>query len=41
MGNEIFIENKKVFVKPLMNRLEVIQKFSHQKHPRDAEVLQV
>ena len=26
MGNEIFIENKKVCVKPLRNRLEAIQK---------------
>ena len=26
MGNEIFIENKKVHIKPLRNRLEAIQK---------------
>ena len=26
MGNEIFIENKKVCVKPIRNRLEAIQK---------------
>ena len=41
MGNNIFIENKKVCVKPLRSRLEAIQKFHHQKHPRDAEVLQM
>ena len=41
MGNEIFIVNKKVCVKPLRNRLEAIQKLQPQKrHPRDAEVLQ-
>ena len=41
MGNEIFIENKKVFVQPLRSRLEVIQKFQPPKHLRDVEVLQV
>ena len=40
MGNEIFIENKKVCVKPLRNRLEAIRNSSHQKHPRDVEALQ-
>ena len=41
MGNEIFIENKKVCVKPLRNRLEAIQKLQPPKHPMDAGVLQV
>ena len=41
MGNKIFIENKKVCMKPLRSILEAIQKLQHQKHPRDAEVLQV
>ena len=41
MGNKIFIENKKVCVKPLRSRLEVIQKLQPPKTPRDAEVLQV
>ena len=43
MGNEIFIENKKVCVKPLRSRLEAIQNgriCNHQRHPRDVEVLQ-
>ena len=40
MGNEIFIENKKVCMKPLRNRLEAIQNYNHQRHPRDVEVLQ-
>ena len=40
MGNKIFIENKKVCVKPLRSRLEVIQKLQLPKHPRDAEALQ-
>ena len=35
-GNEIFIENKKVCVKPLRSGLEAIQKFQPCKHPRDA-----
>ena len=34
MGNEIFIENKKVCVKPLRNRLETIQKFQPPKTPK-------
>ena len=41
MGNEIFIQNKKVCVKLLRSRLEAIQKLQPQKHPGDAEVLQV
>ena len=28
MGNEIFIQNRKVCVQPLRNRLEVIQRFT-------------
>ena len=34
MGNEIFIESKKVCVKPLRNRLEAIQKLQPPKTPR-------
>ena len=34
MGNEIFIENKKVQVKPLRNRLEAIQKLQPPKTPK-------
>ena len=34
MGNEIFIENKKVCVKPLRNRLEAIQKLQPLKTPK-------
>ena len=34
MGNEIFIENKKVCVKPLRNRLEVIQRLQPPKTPK-------
>ena len=34
MGNEIFIENKKVCVKPLRNRLKVIQKLQPLKTPK-------
>ena len=34
MGNEIFIENKKVCVKPLRNRLESIQKLQPPKTPK-------
>ena len=40
MGNEIFIENKKVCMKPLRNRLEAIQKLQPPKHPKDVEALQ-
>ena len=40
MGNEIFIENRKVCVKPLRSRLEAIQKLQPPKHPKDVEVLQ-
>ena len=34
MGNEIFIKNKKVCVKPLRNRLEAIQKVQPTKTPK-------
>ena len=34
MGNEIFIENKKVCVKPLRNRLETIQRLQPPKTPK-------
>ena len=34
MGNEIFIKNKKVCVKPLRNRLETIQKLQPPKTPK-------
>ena len=34
MGNEIFIENKKVCVKPLRNRLEAIQRLQPPKTPK-------
>ena len=34
MGNEIFIENKKVCVKPLRSRLEAIQKLQQTKTPK-------
>ena len=41
MANEIFIENKKLCVKPLRKRLEAIQKLQPLNHPKDVEVLQV
>ena len=34
MGNKIFIENKKVFVKPLRTRLQAIQKLQPPKTPK-------
>ena len=34
MGNKIFIENKKVCVRPLRNRLEAIQKLQPLKRPK-------
>ena len=34
MGNEIFIESKKVCVKPLKNRLEAMQKLQPPKTPK-------
>ena len=34
MGNEIFIENKKVCIKPLRNRLEAIQKLQPPRMPK-------
>ena len=40
MGNEIFIENKKVCVKPLRSRLEAIQKLQPPKIPKGCKVLQ-
>ena len=40
MGNEIFIQNRKVGVQPLRKRLEAIQNYNLQKQPKDAEVLQ-
>ena len=36
MGNTIFIKDRRVYVKPLRNRLEAIQKLQ----PRDVEALQ-
>ena len=39
MGNQIFIENKKVCVKPLRSRLEAIKNCNHLRHPRDVEAL--
>ena len=41
MGNEIFIQNRKVCVQPLRNRLETIQKLQTQRQQKDAGVLQV
>ena len=41
MGNEIFIQNRKVCVQPLRNRLEAIKKLLPPKQPKDTEVLQV
>ena len=35
MGNDIFIENKKVCVKPLRNRLEAIQRLQPPKTPKE------
>ena len=35
MGNEIFIESRKVCVKPLRNRLEAIQKLQPTKPPKE------
>ena len=40
MGNEMFIENKKVCVKPLRSRLEAILDLQPPKHPKDVEALQ-
>ena len=39
MRNEIFIDNKKVCVKPLRSKLEAIQKLNHLRHPRAVEVV--
>ena len=40
MGNEIFIQNRKVCVQPLRNRLEVIQRLQPQPWQKGVEVLQ-
>ena len=40
MGNEIFVENKKVRVKPLRSRLEAIQKLQPPKTPKVVKALQ-
>ena len=40
MGNTIFIKDRRVFVKPLRNRLEAIQKLQPPTTPRAVEVLQ-
>ena len=40
MGNEIFIEGKRVCMKPLRSRLEAIQKLQPPKTPKDAEASQ-
>ena len=37
MGNEIFIENKKVCVKPLRSRLEAIQKLQPPETPKGCQ----
>ena len=37
MRNEVFIENKKVCVKPLRNRLEAIQKLQPPKTPKSIQ----
>ena len=39
MGNEIFIENKKICVKPLRSRLEAIQKLQPPKTPKRCRIL--
>ena len=41
MGNEMFIENKKVRVQPLRTRLEAIQKLQPPKTPKGCRSLQV
>ena len=38
MGNKIFIENKKVCVKPLRTGLKQFRSCSHQKHLKEAEI---
>ena len=40
MGNEIFIQNRKVCVQPLRSRLEMIQKLQPPKQQKDAGFLQ-
>ena len=39
MGNEIFIQNKRVYVKPLRSRLEAIWKLQPPLQQRDVEAL--
>ena len=41
MGNKIFIQNRKVCVQPLRNRLEAIQKLQAQRQQKDSGVLHV
>ena len=41
VGNEIFIQNRKVCVQPLRNRLEAFQKLQPQRQQKDVGVLQV
>ena len=40
MGNEIFIQNKRVCVKPLRSRLEAIQRLQPPLQQKDVEALQ-
>ena len=40
MNNKIFIQNKKVCVQPLRNRLEAVQRLQPQPQPKDVEVVQ-
>ena len=40
MGNEIFIQNKRVCIKPLRSRLEAIQKITAPLQQKDVEALQ-
>ena len=41
MGNTVFIQEKRVCVKPLHSRLEAIQKLNHPLQSKDVKVLQV
>ena len=40
MGNVIFIKDKKVCVRPLISRIEAVQKVNPQQHPKAFKVLQ-
>ena len=40
MGNIIFIKDKRVYIKPLRNRIEAILKLNPPKHQKGVEVLQ-